>query len=146
MLGRSTEYLRAQSRRESAARTKELASCEIIGSAIAPFCKVERHLAATLGEPPGADQFEMFAATQETLASFNCVSRLVQHLHAQRDGEERQPSGERDFDGFDPIIEVSIRSGAESVGVDAGFIPAIHRTYSEVKAWFRELPADDISQ
>jgi len=26
------------------------------------------------------------------------------------------------------------------------FIPAIHRTYSEVKAWFRELPADDISQ
>jgi hypothetical protein len=26
------------------------------------------------------------------------------------------------------------------------FIPALHRTYSEVKAWFRELPADDISQ
>ena len=56
-----------------------------------PICEVERHLTATLGEPPGADQFATFAASREPLGNFESVSMLVQHLHTQRDGEERPP-------------------------------------------------------
>jgi len=111
-----------------------------------PICKVERHLTAALGEPPGADQFAMFAASHEPLASFNCVSRLVQHLHTQREGEERPPSANEIFTALIRASRSPYEAELSQSVLTLAFIPALHRTYSEVKAWFLELPADDVSQ
>ena len=111
-----------------------------------PICKVERHLTAALGEPPGADQFAIFASSREPLANFESVSMLVQHLHSQREGEERPPSANEIFTTLIRASKPPYEAELSQSVLTLAFIPAIHRTYSEVKAWFRELPADDISQ
>jgi len=111
-----------------------------------PICKVERHLTAALGEPTGADQFAIFASSREPLCNFESVSRLVQHLHTQRDGEERPPFANEIFTTLIRASKAPYEAELSQSVLTLAFIPAIHRTYSEVKAWFRELPADDISQ
>jgi len=111
-----------------------------------PICRVERHLTATLGEPPGADEFAMFAASQAPLASFESVAKLVQHLHAQRDGEARPPIANEVFTTLIRASKIPLEAELSQSVLTLAFVPAIHRTYSEVKAWFRELPAEDISQ
>ena len=102
------------------------------------ICKVERHLFTSLSEPPGSVQFSTLTFTSPPLAKFTSVSELLGDLHARRNGESTGPlAGE--------LLAALLTSGAtipdfeliHSVLVLA-FTPTIHRTYREVRAWFRE--------
>ena len=110
------------------------------------ICKVERHLFTSLSEPPGSVQFSTLMLASPPLAKFTSVSHLLGDLHAKRNGDSTGPlAGE--------LLAALLNSGAtipdfeliHSVLVLA-FTPTIHRTYREVRAWFRELEPDDIAQ
>jgi hypothetical protein len=110
------------------------------------ICKVERHLFTSLSEPPGSVQFSTLTLTSPPLAKFTSVSDLLGDLHAKRNADSTGPlAGE--------LLAALLNSGAtipdfeliHSVLVLA-FTPTIHRTYREVRAWFRELEPDDIAQ
>ncbi len=110
------------------------------------ICKVERHLLASLSEPPGSERFSNLALTASSLASFASAVALVQHLHAQRGDGSRAPS-------TNEILTALIQSGPETDNAETSqsvlilaFMPTIHRTYREVRAWHRELPTEDIAQ
>ena len=110
------------------------------------ICKVERYLFTSLSEPPGSVQFSTLTSTSPPLAKFTSVSDLLGDLHARRNGDSTGPlAGE--------LLAALLTSGVtipdfeliHSVLVLA-FTPTIHRTYREVRAWFRELEPDDIAQ
>ena len=110
------------------------------------ICRVERHLFVSLSEPPGDAQFTSLAINCTSLAHFASVPDLLADLHAGRDGDSPVcVPGE--------ILSALIQTGAargefeliQSILVLA-FTPTIHRTYREVRAWFRELEPEDIAQ
>ena len=110
------------------------------------ICKIERHLIVSLGEQPCSDEFLAIANSTTPLATFSSALALVEHLHAQRNGVISVPPAS-EIIGF--LIKNDSRvSGTElknSILVLA-FIPMIHRTYREVRAWFREIEPEDIAQ
>ena len=110
------------------------------------ICKVERHLFISLSEPPGDARFAALTLNSGSLARFATVPDLLTDLHAARDGDTPVcVPGE--------ILSALIQTGAargesqliQSILVLA-FTPTIHRTYREVRAWFRELEPEDIAQ
>ena len=110
------------------------------------ICKVERHLFISLSEPPGDARFAALTFNSGSLARFTTVPDLLADLHAARDGDPpTSVPGE--------ILSALIQTGAtrgesqliQSILVLA-FTPTIHRTYREVRAWFRELEPEDIAQ
>ena len=110
------------------------------------ICKIERHLIVSLGERPYSDEFLTVANSATPLAAFSSALTLVEHLHAQRNGVISVPSAGEIVGSL--IQNNSLVFGAElknSVLVLA-FIPMIHRTYREVRAWFREIEPEDIAQ
>ena len=110
------------------------------------ICSVERLLFVSVGEPLGTERFLKLAASSPVLTTFTNASALIHHLHGQKDGDYRPPS-------VSEVLGALIQAGPEtndpqmsqSVLVLA-FMPAIHRTYREICAWFQEIPADDIAQ
>ena len=52
------------------------------------ICKIERHLAISLSEPPHSDEFLRFAHAAQPLAGFSTALALVEHLHAHRGAEK----------------------------------------------------------
>ena len=110
------------------------------------ICRVEQHLSASLCEPIRLAGFSEFQVLHPSLAGFGSPSMVVKHLHSQREGEERPPTANE-------ILAALIRSAEDPAWTETSnsilvlaFMPAIHRTYSEIRAWFRELPTDDVSQ
>ncbi len=111
-----------------------------------PICKVERHLFISLSEPPGNAQFSTLASGSPPLSKFTSVSQLLDDLHARRNAESTGAL-------VSELMSSLIRAGTlvpdfklvQSVLVLA-FTPTIHRTYREVRAWFRELEPEDIAQ
>jgi hypothetical protein len=110
------------------------------------ICRVEHHLFVSLSEPPGDARFTSLAINCSSLARFASVPDLLADLHARRDGNSPVcVPGE--------ILSALLQSGAarreseliQSILVLA-FTPTIHRTYREVRAWFRELEPEDIAQ
>jgi DNA-directed RNA polymerase specialized sigma24 family protein len=110
------------------------------------ICKVERHLLISLSEPPCDQRFAALAMNSDSLARFRSVPNLLAELHAARDGDAPvSVPGE--------LLSALIQTGAsrgefeliQSILVLA-FTPTIHRTYREVRAWFRELEPEDIAQ
>jgi hypothetical protein len=110
------------------------------------ICKVERHLFVSLSEQPGVARFASLAGNCTALASYATVPDLLADLHAARDGDSPlSVPGE--------ILSALMQTGAargefeltQSILVLA-FTPTIHRTYREVRAWFRELEPEDIAQ
>ena len=110
------------------------------------ICRVERHLFTAVEQFPGADNFRKLAASSPSLTMFTNARALIAHLHAQKRGEYRSPSPSE-------VLSAIIQAGrdigdpemSQSVLVLA-FIPAIHRTYREIRAWFQELSTEDIAQ
>jgi DNA-directed RNA polymerase specialized sigma24 family protein len=110
------------------------------------ICKIERHLIVSLSEQPYSDEFLAVANPATPLATFSSALALVEHLHAQRNGVISVPSAGEIVGSL--IQNTSLVFGAElknSILVLA-FIPMIHRTYREVRAWFREIEPEDIAQ
>jgi hypothetical protein len=110
------------------------------------ICKVERHILVSLSEPPNDARFAALAMNTEPLSRYATVPDLLAELHAARDGESPTTiPGE--------LLSALIQTGAaqgefelvQSILVLA-FTPTIHRTYREVRAWFRELEPEDIAQ
>ena len=110
------------------------------------ICKVERHLFISLSELPGSAQFSTLASSSPPLSKFTSVSQLLDDLHLRRNGEStgallsellssltRAGTGVPDFELLQSVLVLA-------------FTPTIHRTYREVRAWFRELEPEDIAQ
>jgi hypothetical protein len=111
-----------------------------------PICKVERHLFKSVAEPPASVRFSILALSSPPLARFSNVSELLTDLHTRRNGDSGASlAGE--------LVSALIHAGTavpdfeliQSVLVLA-FTITIHRTYREVRAWFRDLEADDVAQ
>jgi DNA-directed RNA polymerase specialized sigma24 family protein len=110
------------------------------------ICKIETHLIVSLGEQPCLDEFLIIANSATPLATFSSALALVEHLHAQKNGVISVPSASEIVGSL--IQDNSLVFGAElknSILV-LSFIPMIHRTYREVRAWFREIDPEDIAQ
>jgi hypothetical protein len=110
------------------------------------ICKVERYLLISLSEAPGSAHFSKLAASRPPLTQFASVSDLLGHLHMRRNGDSAGAL-------VSELLLSLIR--AETVIPDSeliqsvlvlAFTPTIHRTYREVRAWFRELEPEDIAQ
>jgi hypothetical protein len=110
------------------------------------ICKVERHLFISLSEPPGSVQFLALVSSSSPLSKFTSVSQLLEDLHVRRNGES---TGELVSELLSSLSRLGTTVPAfelvQSVLVLA-FTPTIHRTYREVRAWFRELEPEDIAQ
>jgi len=110
------------------------------------ICQVEDHLFDVLAEPPGNNRFLALAASSPVLAKFTNISELLAYLHSPRTG---------DYDWSDAGATLTALLGARAVAAESelihsvlvlAFAPTIHRTYTEVCAWFRELEPADIGQ
>ena len=110
------------------------------------ICRVEGHLFTAVEQFPGPDRFRKITSISPVLAMFSDARTLIGHLHAQRRGEYRSPSPS---EVLHAIIEAGRNIGdpemSQSVLVLA-FMPTIHRTYREIRAWFQELATEDIAQ
>ncbi len=110
------------------------------------ICRVERHLFTAVEQFPGPDRFRKITTLSPVLATFADARALIGHLHAQRRGEYRSPSPS---EVLRAVIEAGRNIGdpemSQSVLVLA-FMPTIHRTYREIRAWFQELCTEDIAQ
>ena len=110
------------------------------------ICRVERHLFTVVEQFPGADRFRKITTISPVLSTFTDARALIGHLHAQKRGEYRPPSPS---EVLRAIIEAGRDIGdpemSQSVLVLA-FMPTIHRTYREIRAWFQELSTEDIAQ
>ncbi len=110
------------------------------------ICDVEDHLFDVLAEPPGNSRFLALAASSPVLAKFTNVSELLAYLHSPRTG---------DYDWSDAGLTLTALVAARAKAWDSelihsvlvlAFAPTIHRTFTEVCAWFRELEPADIGQ
>src|SRR5271165_3229206 len=110
------------------------------------ICRVEQHLSAALSEPMRLARFSELQLLYPSLAGFASPSMVVGHLHSQREGEERPPTANEILAALIRSTEDPARAETSNSVLVLAFMPAIHRTYSEVRAWFRELPTDDVSQ
>ena len=110
------------------------------------ICQVEDHIFGLLAEPPGSGQFGALAASSPVLAKFTNISELLAYLHSPRTG---------DYDWSDAGLTLTALVAARATACNSelihsvlvlAFAPTIHRTYTEVCAWFRELEPADIGQ
>lgn len=110
------------------------------------ICKIERHLVISLSEPPFSNDFLRLASVALPLEGFSNPLALVEHLHSHRDGEKSVPSASEVVGSLmrssSLISETELRNSV----LVLSFVPMIHRTYREVRAWFREIEAEDIAQ
>ncbi|HEV2402159.1 MAG TPA: hypothetical protein VGS27_34835 [Candidatus Sulfotelmatobacter sp.] len=110
------------------------------------ICRVEGHLFTAVEQFPGSDRFRKITTISPVLATFTDARTLIGHLHAQKRGEYCSPSPS---EVLRAIIEAGRDIGdpeiSQSVLVLA-FMPTIHRTYREIRAWFQELSTEDIAQ
>ena len=111
------------------------------------ICKIEHHLILALRVPPRSDEFSRLVAGVTPLAGFSSALALVEHLHSPR------PAAVSIVPSPGELVGALIQKSAISSEVELRnsvlvlcFIPMIHRTYHEVRAWFREIEPDDIAQ
>jgi DNA-directed RNA polymerase specialized sigma24 family protein len=110
------------------------------------ICKIEQHLVVALSEPPHSDEFIVVASSVAPLASFSTALALVEHLHGQRDGVIAVPSASEIVGSLIQKSALVSRCELKNSVLVLSFIPMIHRTYREVRAWFREIEPEDIAQ
>ena len=110
------------------------------------ICRVERHLFTAVEQFPGPDRFRKITTISPVLATFADVRELIGHLHAQKRGEYRSPSPSE-------VLRAIIEAGQDIGDMEMSqcvlvlaFMPTIHRTYREIRAWFQELATEDIAQ
>jgi hypothetical protein len=110
------------------------------------ICKIERHLVISLSEPPYSEDFLRIVHAALPLAGFSNALGLVEHLHACRDGGTSVPSASEVVGSLMQCSSITAESELRNSVLVLSFIPMIHRTYREVRAWFREIESEDIAQ
>lgn len=109
------------------------------------ICLVERHLRMWLNDTPD-DRFANLTLNAPLLANFPRATVLIEHLRAQRDGPIQPPYASEVLGALIQCgSEVENRELSQSILVLA-FMPTIHRTYREIRAWYRDISPDDIAQ
>lgn len=110
------------------------------------ICKVERALVVSLNDSVHIDGFSRLRDASPIMNVFLAPAAVVDHLHNQSDGKSWQPTT---AEVLGALIQADVTASdhelIQSILVLA-FIPTIHRTYWEVRAWFRELETEDIAQ
>ncbi len=110
------------------------------------ICKVERALVVSLNDPVRFSGYSRLREASPIINVFSAPAAIVDHLHNQGDGKSRQPTT---AEVLGALIQTDVPAAdhelIQSILVLA-FIPTIHRTYWEVRAWFRELETEDIAQ
>jgi DNA-directed RNA polymerase specialized sigma24 family protein len=110
------------------------------------ICKTERHLIVSLSEKPYSDEFLIVANSAIPLSTFPSALALVEHLHTQRNGVISVPSASEIMTSLIQNNSLVSRAELKNSVLVLSFIPMIHRTYREVRAWFREIEPEDIAQ
>lgn len=110
------------------------------------ICKIERHLAISLCEPPFSNDFLRLASAALPLEGFSNALALVEHLHSHRDGEKSVPTASEVVGSLIRSSSLVSKTELRNSVLVLSFVPMIHRTYREVRAWFREIEAEDIAQ
>ncbi len=110
------------------------------------ICKIERHLVISLSEPPYSEEFLTVASSAIPLATFSTALALVEHLHAHRDGRIGVPSASEVVGSLMQCGSIVPERELRNSVLVLSFIPMIHRTFREVRAWFREIEPEDIAQ
>ncbi len=110
------------------------------------ICKVERHLFISLSEPPHSDEFLKVASSAIPLATFSTALALVEHLHAHRDGRIGVPSASDVVGSLMQCSSIVPERELRNSVLVLSFIPMIHRTFREVRAWFRVIEPEVIAQ
>ena len=110
------------------------------------ICEIERHLVISLSEPPHSDEFLKVASSAIPLATFSTALALVEHLHAYRDGRIGVPSASEVVGSLMQCGSIVAERELRNSVLVLSFIPMIHRTFHEVRAWFREIEPEDIAQ
>jgi len=110
------------------------------------ICKTERHLVISLSEPPYSTDFLKLASAALPLEGFSDALALVEHLHAHRNGEKSMPSASEVVGSLMQSSSLVCETQLRNSVLVLSFVPMIHRTYREVRAWFREIEAEDIAQ
>ena len=105
------------------------------------ICKIERHLVISLSEPPYSLAFLRLAGAAPPLGGFSNALALVEHLHAHRDGGMSVPSASEVVGSLMKSSSVLPETELRNSVLVLSFVPMIHRTYREVRAWFREIEA-----
>jgi len=110
------------------------------------ICRVESYLFTALSELPWSARFSKLAAKSPHFAEFANVSDLLGHLHVRGNADS---SGRLICGLLDALLcEEAAAPDSELIQsvLVLAFTPTIHRTYREVRAWFRELEPEDIAQ
>ena len=110
------------------------------------ICKIERNLVISLSEPPFSNDFLRLASASLPLEGFSNALALVEHLHSHRDGEKSVPSASEVVGSLMQSSSLISETELRNSVLVLSFVPMIHRTYREVRAWFREIEAEDIAQ
>jgi len=109
------------------------------------ICRLEASLIAELSDDRSEEEFQLFAASSQTLGAFPTALRLIQHLHVHQDHEQNSSSDQI-------LLELLGRSRNVAPGPMwqrlwlLVFIPTIHRTTTQVTAAFPGLARDDTAQ
>jgi DNA-directed RNA polymerase specialized sigma24 family protein len=110
------------------------------------ICKIERHLIASLSESPRSDEFLKVAHDAAPLSGFSSALALVEHLHTRGDGATSVPSASEVIGSLIQSSSTAPEKELRNSVLVLSFVPMIHRTYREVRAWFREIESEDIAQ
>ena len=110
------------------------------------ICKIERHLIVSLSEPPHSEEFLRVAHTTAPLSGFSSALALVEHLHSRGDGVISVPSASEVVGSLIQSSSTAPEMELRNSVLVLSFVPMIHRTYREVRAWFREIEPEDIGQ
>jgi hypothetical protein len=110
------------------------------------ICKIEHHLIFALSGPPHSDEFSRLAGAVTSLASFSSALALVEHLHSPTAGTSIVASPGELVGALIQKSTISSEVELRNSVLVLCFIPTIHRTYHDVRAWFREIEPDDIAQ
>lgn len=115
------------------------ASCDCL------ICRLERDLAAELGEDRARAQYQGLVSSRTALSLFSSPTLLIQELH-RRSESDHNPTA-------DVLLSEILRENGQTDSHPVwkqllllAFIPTIHRTTTQVAFAFPSLARDDVSQ
>jgi hypothetical protein len=105
-----------------------------------PLCRIERDLLARFSDPREQELYRSFASSTRNLSTFQDVPAVLAHLRASQSGPQTDEIF-RDFLQAVPALPELV----ESFFVLA-FIPVIHHTLRQIRAFQPSIPMADATQ
>jgi len=108
-------------------------------------CRLEASLASDLGSEASRDEFLSFAASCPELSAFPTALKFIEHLHGLQEQPQNASSDRL-------LLELLARSDEPVFAPTAqklfllAFVPALHRTMTQIALSFPSLPREDTAQ